>query len=102
MTVGTVNYAAPEQLMGERIDGRADQYALAATAYLLAGRPLFDNSNAAVVISRTSTRHRPQFPACGPTSARWTAYFNAHSQKIPPTDFPRAPSSRWSSKQHAN
>ena len=42
MTVGTVAYAAPEQLMGDAIDGRADQYALAATAYhLLTGSPLF-------------------------------------------------------------
>src|SRR6476661_6127566 len=53
MTVGTVAYAAPEQLMGEDIDGRADQYALAATTYhLLTGSQLFPHSNPAVVISR--------------------------------------------------
>jgi len=53
MTVGTVAYSAPEQLMGEDIDGRADQYALAATAYhLLTGSHLFPHSNPAVVISR--------------------------------------------------
>jgi serine/threonine protein kinase len=54
MAVGTVAYAAPEQLMGEEeIDGRADQYALAATAYhLLTGARLFPHSNPAVVISR--------------------------------------------------
>ena len=53
MTVGTVAYAAPEQLMGEEMDGRADQYALAATAYhLLTGLQLFPHSNPAVVISR--------------------------------------------------
>ena len=53
MTVGTVAYAAPEQLLGEEMDGRADQYALAATAYhLLTGVHLFPHSNPAVVISR--------------------------------------------------
>jgi len=42
MTVGTVAYAAPEQLMGESMDGRADEYALAATTYnLLTGSQLF-------------------------------------------------------------
>lgn len=35
MVVGTRGYAAPEQLAGTRIDGRADQYALAATAFQL-------------------------------------------------------------------
>ena len=53
MTVGTVAYAAPEQLMGEQMDGRADQYSLAATTYhLLTGLQLFPHSNPAVVISR--------------------------------------------------
>lgn len=53
MTVGTVAYAAPEQLMGDDIDGRADQYALAATTYhLLTGDPLFPHTNPAVVISK--------------------------------------------------
>ncbi len=53
MTVGTVAYAAPEQLMGLPLDGRADQYALAASAYhLLNGAPLFPHSNPTVVISQ--------------------------------------------------
>ncbi|MGX9789738.1 protein kinase domain-containing protein [Mycobacterium sp. MMS18-G62] len=52
-TLGTVAYTAPEQLMGEDIDSRADQYSLAATAYhLLTGAPLFEGSSPAVVISR--------------------------------------------------
>jgi serine/threonine-protein kinase len=51
-TVGSVAYAAPEQLMGKHLDGRADQYALAATAFhLLTGNPPFQHSNPAVVIS---------------------------------------------------
>ncbi|WP_141681265.1 serine/threonine-protein kinase, partial [Mycobacterium malmoense] len=51
-TVGTVAYAAPEQLMGQDLDGRADQYALAATTYhLLTASQLFPHSNPAVVIS---------------------------------------------------
>lgn len=53
MTVGTVAYAAPEQLMGEDLDGRADQYALASSAFqLLTGSPPFSHTNPAVVISQ--------------------------------------------------
>ncbi len=74
MTVGTVAYAAPEQLKGEDIDGRADQYALAATAFqLLTGTPPFQHSNPAVVISKHLTAdppkigsRRPELSGLGP------------------------------------
>jgi serine/threonine-protein kinase len=52
VAVGTISYIAPEQLMGKAVDGRADQYALAATTFhLLTGAPPFQDSNRAVVIS---------------------------------------------------
>ena len=52
VAVGTISYVAPEQLLGKQLDGSADQYALAATAFhLLTGAPPFHDSNRAVVIS---------------------------------------------------
>jgi len=78
MTVGTVFYAAPEQLMGEELDGRADQYALAATAFhLLTGSPPFHHSNPTVVISQHLTASppaladkRPELSALDPVLAK--------------------------------
>ncbi|WP_242456326.1 serine/threonine-protein kinase [Mycolicibacterium sp. P1-18] len=53
MTVGSVAYAAPEQLTGKTLDGRADQYALAARAFHLhTGTAPFGSSNPAVVIGK--------------------------------------------------
>lgn len=70
MTLGTVFYAAPEQLMGKDIDGRADQYALAATAYhLLTGSPPFHHSNPAVVISQRLTTAPPSLADSRPELA---------------------------------
>lgn len=67
LTVGTVAYAAPEQLMGGNLDGRADQYALAATAYhLLAGTPLFHNSNPVAVISQHLSTPAPNISTVRP------------------------------------
>jgi serine/threonine-protein kinase len=44
---GTFGYAAPEQLMGAEVDGCADQYALAATAFhLLTGAPPAQHTDA--------------------------------------------------------
>jgi hypothetical protein len=53
MLVGTTAYCAPEQLQGAELDGRADQYALACTAFnLLTGSAPFQHSNPAVVITQ--------------------------------------------------
>jgi serine/threonine protein kinase, bacterial len=74
MAVGSVAYAAPEQLMGESMDGRADQYALAATAFhLLAGAPPFVHSNPAVVISRHLNAAPAQLGPLHPEFARLDA-----------------------------
>ena len=78
MTVGTVNYAAPEQLRGEEVDGRADQYALAATAYhMLTGSAPFADSNPAIIISHHLSATppaigagHPELRALGPVFAK--------------------------------
>ena len=51
--VGSVQYMAPEQMMGERVDGRADVFSLAAVAYeLLTGRAPFPGKTITEVVSR--------------------------------------------------
>ena len=110
MTVGTVAYAPPEQLMGEDIDGRADQYALAATAYhLLTGSQLFPHSNPAVVISRHLNAAPPRISEVFLSSLRWSQSWQPAWPKIPGTDSrtaltsarrsPNAPAPRCRAKQ---
>jgi len=51
MIVGTPNYMAPEVVRCEEFDGRADQYALAATVYeLLSGKRLFEGAAHAAIL----------------------------------------------------
>ncbi|WP_317159830.1 LpqN/LpqT family lipoprotein [[Mycobacterium] appelbergii] len=70
ITVGSMSYTAPEQLMGQPIDGRADQYSLAATAYrLFTGAPPFAHSNPAVVISHHLNSPPPKLAATKPELA---------------------------------
>ncbi len=84
MTVGTVAYAAPEQLKGEDVDGRADQYALAATAFqLLTGTPPFHHSNPAVVISKHLTADPPQIGARRPELSGLGPVFDKALAKSP-------------------
>jgi serine/threonine-protein kinase len=84
MTVGTVAYAAPEQLMGEQLDGRADQYALAATAFhLLTATPLFQHSNPAVVISQHLSTPPPAIGTRRPSLADLGPVFSKALAKAP-------------------
>ena len=49
--LGTPNYAAPEQIQGRPVDGRADEYSLACAAFeLLSGSPPFPREHPTAVI----------------------------------------------------
>ena len=53
LIVGTPGYMAPEMVLGDKVDGRADIYALACVAYyLLTGQQVFDGDTAMQVIAK--------------------------------------------------
>jgi len=90
MTVGTAAYAAPEQLIGDSFDGRADQYALAATAFhLLTGTELFPHPNAAMVISRHLNAAPPRLSDFRPELARLDPVLARALAKDPARRYPR-------------
>ena len=69
--LGTLDYVAPEQISGQPVDGRADQYSLACAAFeMLTGTPPFARADAmAVVYAQLSeqpppiSRYRADLPA---------------------------------------
>ena len=67
VAMGTVAYAAPEQLMGADVDGRTDQYALAATAFhILTGALPYQHSNPVAVISQHLSAAPPELAVSRP------------------------------------
>jgi serine/threonine protein kinase len=61
---GTPQFAAPEQLLGENVDQRADLYSLAAAAYFaLLGRPPFEGYTPESVLARQTTDDLPALHA---------------------------------------
>ena len=74
--------------MGLPLDGRADQYALAATAYhLLNGEPLFPHSNPAVVIGQHLNAQPPALADRHPELAPLDAVFSKALAKDPKDRF---------------
>ena len=90
VAVGTVAYAAPEQLTGSNIDGRADQYALAGTAFhLLTGAPPFQHENPIAVISQHLHDDPPRLSDYRPDLAQLDDVFFKALAKNPEDRFER-------------
>ena len=70
--VGTPLYMAPEQIRGEPLDGRTDQFAWGVLAYeLLTGRVPWDSKNdalalAAAILTQTAAPPRRKCPELSP------------------------------------
>src|SRR5689334_23742710 len=89
VAVGTISYVAPEQLMGKPLDGRADQYALAATTFhLLTGAPPFQDQNRAVVISHHLGTAPPRISERRPDLAHLDAVLAKALAKDPDERYP--------------
>jgi serine/threonine-protein kinase len=88
--MGTVTYAAPEQLMGGDIDQRADQYALAATTFhLLTGVPPYEHANPVAVISRHLTAPLPKLSERRPELTKLDEVLSKGLAKDPADRFER-------------
>ena len=63
MVMGTVEYMAPEQILGETMDGRADQFALAVVAYqMMTGSTLF-GPNTVATLTYKIVNEAPPLPS---------------------------------------
>jgi serine/threonine protein kinase, bacterial len=84
----TVGYAAPEQLVGAEIDGHADQYALAATAFhLLTGAPPVGGADPGAALRQILDEPPPRLSDQRPELARLDGVFSRALAKRPADRF---------------
>src|SRR5688572_22111169 len=71
MVVGTPHYMAPEQAVGQPVDGRTDQYALAIVGFeMLAGSVPFDDVTPHAIIQRHINSAPPDLTSLRPDAPR--------------------------------
>jgi serine/threonine-protein kinase len=68
---GTPQFAAPEQLLGERVEQRADLYSLGAVAYFtLLGRPPFEGTTPEAILAKQTVDALPSLREARPDVSR--------------------------------
>jgi tRNA A-37 threonylcarbamoyl transferase component Bud32 len=68
--MGTLNYCAPEQIQGRRVDARTDEYALACAAFeLLSGGPPFSRDEGTAVLYAQLSEPPPRLTSQRPDLA---------------------------------
>jgi eukaryotic-like serine/threonine-protein kinase len=65
--LGTVHYMSPEQVLGERLDGRSDLYSLGIVGFkTVTGQLPFDSRSATAVLVEQVTKEAPRVRGVGP------------------------------------
>ncbi len=87
MVMGTLEYMAPEQIKGEPVDGRADQFALAAVAYeMLTGCTLFGEQTFATLAYKIVNEMPPGLRTHSPGLPKGVEEVVARGLRKPPAE----------------
>ena len=88
---GTPQFAAPEQLIGEKVDQRADLYSLGAVAsFALRGRPPFEGITAEAILAKQATDSPPTLTGIPGVSREFEAMLRRAMSSDPARRFPTA------------